>query len=121
MALKQRLDLCVPVDAAGADTTAARRTFATASSARETSATVRLAPAARLTRPALNRHVGSITAELVTAGALDRETANNVNADPRTFGPGRALQELLNTDPSPALHEAFDRWMRRFVAMRGRR
>ena len=68
-------------------------------------------------RAALNRHVDSITAHLVSVGALDADSAAEITADPRALGPGRALQELLNIDPSPRLHDDFDRWMRRFVGV----
>jgi len=70
-------------------------------------------------RAALNRHVDSITAHLVGVGALDVDSAAEINADPRALGPGRALQELLNIDASLRLLDEFDRWMRTTVSRPG--
>ena len=111
----QRRDLCVVAMAADAAHFDSASHFAAAYSIGtiRNGACALAHPADR--RAALNRHVDAITAQLVLAGALDANSAAEINADPRALGPGRALQELLNIDPSPRLHDEFDRWLRRFV------
>lgn len=83
-----------------------------------------------LSRVALNRHVGNVVAVLVRAEALgaqrdaslqliapqDRDTANEINADMRTYGPAKALVTVLDESASPKLHDEFEKWLRRFAS-----
>lgn len=43
---------------------------------------------------------------------------NDITADPRANGPGKALRDCLDLHPSPQLHAEFDRWLRACVVGR---